>query len=264
MHPDIEKMIDLVSQRGTISQRQREILRCRAQELGVDPDEAEILLEAWFNNRDNRQNAPAAKRSFGTYDYHHSGCIYEGETVSGVAEGQGVVYYPQHYGVILYKGEFYNGNRHGTGILFLDDGITKCYEGQWVNDEMSGNGVFYWEDGITKLYDGNHHDGYYEGKGILYDKTGQRIYEGDFHHSDFHGKGTIYRKGIKLCDGEFSKGQMIRGALFKNGIKIYDGPLPPTEEGIVRTGARLNGSLNDCYSVLRDYALNSKASKYKN
>lgn len=264
MHRDIERMIEIVSQGGTISQRQREIIRCRAEDLGADPDEAELLLEARFSTRVDHRREHTAKRDVGTYDFHNSGCIYEGEMEQGVAEGQGVVYYPHHYGVILYKGEFHKGNRHGTGILFLDDGITKCYEGQWVDDEMNGKGVFYWEDGTTKLYDGNHHDGYYEGKGILYDKTGQRFYEGAFHNSDFHGKGTIYRKGIKLCEGEFSNGQMIRGALFKNGMKIYDGPLPPTEEGLIRTGARFNGSLNDCNAVIREYVLSIKDNKYMN
>ena len=264
MHPNIEKMIELVSQGGTISTRQREIIRCRAQDLGEDPDEAELLLDVRFSNRDNHRSNLTARRNSGTYDFHNSGCIYEGEMENGVAEGRGVLYYPQHYGIPLYKGEFHKGNRHGTGILFLDDGATKCYEGQWIEDEMSGKGVFYWEDGVTKLYDGNHHDGYYEGKGILYDKTGQRFYEGDFHNSDFHGKGTIYRKGIKLCEGEFSDGQMIRGALFKNGLKIYDGSLPPTEEGLIRTGARFSGSMSDCNSILRDFAMSIKDNKYKN
>ena len=264
MHEDIERMIDLVSQGETITKRQREIIRSRALSLGIDPDEAELLLEARVCIHDNHKLVPTSKRDVGTCDFHNSGCIYEGEMENGVAEGRGVVYYPHHYGVILYEGEFHKGNRHGTGVMFLDDGITKCYEGQWIDDEMSGKGIFYWEDGATKLYDGNHHDGYYEGKGILYDKTGQRFYEGDFHYSDFHGKGTIYKKGIKLCEGEFSEGRMIRGALFKNGLKIYDGPLPPTEDGLIHTGTRFNGSLKDCNDVLCEYTLGLKGNKYLN
>lgn len=211
-----------------------------------------------------RQESRFPKRSTGTYNFHNSGCIYEGEMCDGKAEGEGVVYYPNNYGVILYKGEFHNGNRHGMGTLYLEDGVTKCYEGQWTNDEMEGRGVTYWEDGVTKSYEGNLHDGYYEGEGTVYDKTGQKFYEGGFHKSDFHGKGAIYRNGMKLCEGDFSEGQMIRGALFKNGLKIYDGPLPPTEEGLIRTGARFNGALNDCRLVFRDYVLSLQDTKYKN
>lgn len=189
----------------------------------------------------------------GTYDFHNSGCIYEGEMKDGVAEGKGVLYYPDRLGTVLYLGEFHDGNRHGKGILYGEDGVTKCIEGHWVDDDIEGAGIMFWEDGTTKLFEGFFHDGFYEGKGILYDRKGHILYKGDFQHSDFYGKGAIYKNGIKLCEGDFCEGRMIRGALFKNGMKIYEGSLPPREEGIIRPGARfqlLTSDFNQLFKYL--------------
>ena len=58
MHPDVEKMIEIVSLGETITQRQREIIRSRSEALGEDPDEAEILLESRFTQQGKTRKSP--------------------------------------------------------------------------------------------------------------------------------------------------------------------------------------------------------------
>lgn len=270
MHEDIERMIDIVSQGETITKRQREIIRSRAQSQGIDPDEAEILLELRFSQKGKGNNAVQHKRTnsctslnttkktIGEYYFHNTRCVYKGQIENGIAEGEGVLFFPDKYGVALYKGEFHKGNRHGFGILFLDDGVTKCYEGDWFEDRMEGEGVMYWDDGFTKSYEGDFVDGYYEGKGVAFDRGGRKVYEGDFHHSDFNGKGIIYKKGEKAFDGDVCNGIMIRGSLFRNGEKIYDGVLPPTEEGIILDHIPLKYQHESYKYILLSYLENLK------
>ena len=263
MHPDIEKMIRAAARGDSITQQQRILIRNKAITLGEDPDEAELLLELRFSQQCKLPGSSLTRKRIGSYDFHHTGCIYEGEMKDGVAEGKGVVYYPDRCGAVLYQGEFHNGNRHGKGILYGEDGITKCIEGNWVDDEIEGKGIMYWEDGATKMFEGFFHNGCYEGQGILYDRKGHMFYKGDFQHSDFHGKGAIYKNGIKLCEGDFCEGRMICGALFKNGVKIYEGPLPPTEDGIIRPGIRFGGLAGDYMAVFK-YLLDKQDNQFKN
>ena len=46
MNPEIEKLIDFALADGVISVKEREIIRKKAEKLGEDPDEAEMILEA--------------------------------------------------------------------------------------------------------------------------------------------------------------------------------------------------------------------------
>lgn len=45
MNPELEKLIELAANGGTITDRQKEIIKKKAISLGEDPDEAEMILE---------------------------------------------------------------------------------------------------------------------------------------------------------------------------------------------------------------------------
>lgn len=45
MHPEIEKLVDLAIADGQITDQERNVILKKASELGVDPDEAEMILE---------------------------------------------------------------------------------------------------------------------------------------------------------------------------------------------------------------------------
>lgn len=195
---------------------------------------------------------------FGTYDYHNSGCLYEGEMENGVAEGKGTLFFPGKYGTPLYVGYFHKGKRHGEGILFLEDGKTKCYEGEWNQDSIEGTGIMFWGDGVTPSYKGTFKNGNCEGYGIVFNQDGKVGYAGEFHESEFHGNGTVFRDGEKLFEGIFSFGMMTYGAIFHNGLKVYDGMLPPTAEGIVNENVPINRRKEISDFVLACYIHNLK------
>ena len=46
MNPELEKLIDFALADGVITDKEREIVRRKAEKLGEDPDEAEMILDA--------------------------------------------------------------------------------------------------------------------------------------------------------------------------------------------------------------------------
>ena len=65
------------------------------------------------------------------------GGIFEGETVNGVAHGQGRVTWEDG---TFYEGEFANGMMHGQGRLTFIDG--SVYEGEFDSGQYHGWGIF--------------------------------------------------------------------------------------------------------------------------
>ncbi len=76
-HPDLLRFIEVIVEDGVITDKEREILRRKAQELGTDPDEAEIIADSKLHamNRDRpRVSAPPPSGGFGaavpSFAYH--------------------------------------------------------------------------------------------------------------------------------------------------------------------------------------------------
>ena len=46
MNPELEKLIDFALADGVVTDKEREIVRKKAEKLGEDPDEAEMILDA--------------------------------------------------------------------------------------------------------------------------------------------------------------------------------------------------------------------------
>ena len=61
MNPEIEKLIEFALADGVISDKEREIIRRKAEKLGEDPDEAEMILEAKLamQNKDAATSTPS-------------------------------------------------------------------------------------------------------------------------------------------------------------------------------------------------------------
>ena len=58
MNPEIEKLIDYAIADGAISDKEREIIRKKAEKLGEDPDEAEMILDAKLAMKGNQAAPP--------------------------------------------------------------------------------------------------------------------------------------------------------------------------------------------------------------
>ena len=58
MSPEIEKLIDFALADGAISDKEREIIRNKAEKLGEDPDEAEMILDAKLAMKRNQAATP--------------------------------------------------------------------------------------------------------------------------------------------------------------------------------------------------------------
>jgi len=58
MNPEIEKLIDFALADGAISDKEREIIRKKAEKLGEDPDEAEMILDAKLAMKGNQATTP--------------------------------------------------------------------------------------------------------------------------------------------------------------------------------------------------------------
>ena len=48
MHSDIEKLINIAREGGELTEKQKEIILRKAEELGEDVDETEMILESIF------------------------------------------------------------------------------------------------------------------------------------------------------------------------------------------------------------------------
>ena len=53
MHPDIEKLINLAKESGELTDKQKEIILRKAEKLGEDVDEIEMILETTFSSHSN-------------------------------------------------------------------------------------------------------------------------------------------------------------------------------------------------------------------
>ena len=60
MNPELEKLIDFALADSVITDKEREIIRKKAEKLGEDPDEAEMILDAKLamQNNDAQASAP--------------------------------------------------------------------------------------------------------------------------------------------------------------------------------------------------------------
>ena len=60
MNPELEKLIDFALADGVITDKEREIIRKKAEKLGEDPDEAEMILDAKLamQNKDAQASSP--------------------------------------------------------------------------------------------------------------------------------------------------------------------------------------------------------------
>tara|TARA_Y100001978_G_scaffold134325_1_gene120109 strand:- start:313 stop:1071 length:759 start_codon:yes stop_codon:yes gene_type:complete len=58
MNPEIEKLIDFALADGVITDKEREIIRKKAEKLGEDPDEAEMILDAKLAMKQNQKTPP--------------------------------------------------------------------------------------------------------------------------------------------------------------------------------------------------------------
>lgn len=52
MHPDIEKLINIAKESGELTDKQKEIILRKAEKLGEDPDEAELILDLTMKKND--------------------------------------------------------------------------------------------------------------------------------------------------------------------------------------------------------------------
>ncbi len=55
MHPEIENLINITLVDGELTEKEREIVFRKAEKLGLDPDEVEMVLEAKINELKSRQ-----------------------------------------------------------------------------------------------------------------------------------------------------------------------------------------------------------------
>ena len=61
MHPEIEKLIELVLVDGQISEKEKAVLFRKAKELGVDQDELEVILDGRIFSINNANQKPSVK-----------------------------------------------------------------------------------------------------------------------------------------------------------------------------------------------------------
>ena len=151
--------------------------------------------------------------------FFNNGIFFEGDFVSGKAEGYGKYIYKNGK---YYIGQVLNNMKHGKGKLFDKNGNIE-YEGDFINDKVEGYGKYIYEDG--NYYIGQFLNNQRHGKGKYFDKNGNIEYEGDFVNDIVEGYGKyIYE------DGGYYIGQLLdnkrhgKGKLFyKNGNLQYEG-----------------------------------------
>eukprot|EP00760_Papus_ankaliazontas_P035760 PhM_4_TR800/c0_g1_i1/m.8557 len=74
----------------------------------------------------------------GSYKQVSTGCTYDGDWVSGVKQGRGVMYYTPD-ATTYYRGEWEDDLPNGRGIMVFPSG--SVYEGDWCNGMPHGSGV---------------------------------------------------------------------------------------------------------------------------
>ena len=58
MNAELEKLIDFALADGVITDKEREIIRKKAEKIGEDPDEAEMILDAKLAMKENQKTPP--------------------------------------------------------------------------------------------------------------------------------------------------------------------------------------------------------------
>ena len=108
---------------------------------------------------------------------------YEGSTVNGVIEGEGVFYYTNGD---IYQGFFRGGQRNGYGVYRCKNGT--IYKGNWSNGKYHGVGIV---EAADYKYEGQFVNGNFHGYGIIDFKDG-RFYIGSWQDNRQIGNGTYY------------------------------------------------------------------------
>ncbi len=62
MHPEIEKLINMALVDGEVSEKERTIILRKAESLGIDKDEVEMILDAKIHQNNNGQSKPIKEK----------------------------------------------------------------------------------------------------------------------------------------------------------------------------------------------------------
>ena len=191
-----------------------------------------------------------------------SGCIYEGEMLSGRPHGFGALVYSNG---LMYEGSFLQGREHGWGILSDPDDKT-LYEGELVDGVFHGAGIYSygngdrycggWKNGLPHgrgvftsftgaSYDGEFVDGQRHGLGIMTFSDGS-IYNGYWRSNMKHGKGEI----TILTKSLFNEQDDHSNTIIDTGVYVYKGNwindiMDGKGEIIYTDGSSFEGSIKD-------------------
>jgi hypothetical protein len=158
---------------------------------------------------------------------------YQGEIISGSANGQGVIV-PSSGRAFRYVGEVRNNTIDGYGTIIFKDG--EKYIGDFVQGSFEGQGTLTRSDG--GIYSGQFLSGAFHGRGSLTDSAGNRFigefrnglrhgqgaltsangdrFNGEFREGLFHGKGTLTYKDSSTYSGDFRDGLFHGRGTFRN------------------------------------------------
>jgi len=167
-----------------------------------------------------------------------SGCIYEGEMLSGRPHGFGTLVYSNG---LMFEGSFLHGREHGWGVLSDPDDRT-LYEGELIDGVFHGAGIYSFGNGDR--YCGGWKHGLPHGRGVFTSNTGAS-YDGDFVDGQRHGAGIM-----TFCDGsvyngywrsnmKHGKGEISINTLGKNGDNDDDNQ-EASIEGVIEEDQMIN------------------------
>jgi hypothetical protein len=191
-----------------------------------------------------------------------SGCIYEGEMLSGRPHGFGALVYSNG---LMYEGSFLQGREHGWGVLSDPDDKT-LYEGELVDGVFHGAGIYSygngdrycggWKNGLPHgrgvftsftgaSYDGDFVDGQRHGLGIMTFSDGS-IYNGYWRSNMKHGKGEI----TILTNSLFNEQVDHSNTIIDTGVYVYKGNwindiMDGKGEIVYTDGSSFEGSIKD-------------------
>jgi len=125
MNQEIEKLIDIALVDGVIEERERQVIRRKAEKLGEDPDEAEMLLNAKLHELQKAQSTATPK----IRKCPHCGATYPAGTT-----------------VCPECGYEYLHSQANTASETLARGILKIYDQNNINKETTSKVVSYIEN----------------------------------------------------------------------------------------------------------------------
>lgn len=154
-----------------------------------------------------------------------SNCLYEGATYSGYVnelrqpDGKGKMKYSDG---CLYDGDWVDGVREGQGRMEYANGV---YEGQWKNDRKNGVGTYTWSDG--KKYEGAYEDDIRCGKGTFtgwVDLTNGYVgtYVGESQNDMFEGQGFFFFDNGDKFEGIYKENLYWIGVYTKKDGSSYE------------------------------------------